>query len=138
MDEARSLHDLTSSHPSSTGHTGVATDMATLVDVRTVVIVAVVVSSVLLLILVISTTLVFCCLRRARLRKERESHWTKDIFVTNDIHHIPKANVLNKSATNKTFFERADPLEFPRNKLVFLNSVLGKSSNLLPFLLWFP
>lgn len=63
-----------------------------------------------------------------RQRERRKSDWTKDIFVMDDILHITGASETDKSAKNQALFQTTvDPLEFPRNKLVFLNTILGKS-----------
>ena len=45
-----------------------------------------------------------------------------------DILHITGGSETDKSAKNQALFQSTvDPLEFPRNKLVFLNTILGKS-----------
>lgn len=79
-----------------------------------------------LLILIIAATFTYCCLRRImRQREQKKSDWTKDIFVTEDILHITGAT--EKTAKNQALLQSVDPLEFPRNKLVFLNTILGKA-----------
>ena len=85
-----------------------------------------------LLFLIITATLVLCCIRHMRQREQRKSDWTKDIFVTDDVLHITGSGVIEKSAKNQALLHSEDPLEFPRNKLVFLNTILGKEYTIVP------
>ena len=80
-----------------------------------------------LLVLIIVTTLILCCLRCTRQREQRKPDWTKDIFVTDDdVLHITGTGVTYKTSKNQALLmQSVDPLEFPRNKLVFLNTILG-------------
>ena len=107
---------------------------STKIDNNIFTIIVCVVCSSTLLILIIAATLIYCCLRHImRQREQRKSDWTKDIFVTDDILHITGTSTTDKSAKNEALFKSVDPLEFPRNKLVFLNTILGKA--LIPNLL---
>ena len=107
---------------------------STKIDNVIVTIIVCVVCSSTLLILIIAATLIYCCLRHImRQREQRKSDWTKDIFVTDDILHITGTSTSEKSAKTQALFQSVDPLEFPRNKLVFLNTILGKA--LIPGLL---
>lgn len=93
---------------------------------KIVIIIVCVVCTTILLILIIAATFTYCCLRHiVRKREQRKSDWTKDIFVTEDILHI--TGTTEKSAKNQALLQAVDPLEFPRNKLVFLNTILGKA-----------
>ena len=84
-----------------------------------------------LLLLVIAALFLVCCSCIRKRKRQRKSDWTRDIFVTDDdILHISSTNSACKlkGKSNSMPLQAVDPFEFPRNKLVFLNTVLGKET----------
>lgn len=81
-----------------------------------------------LILLILVTALIICCLciKRQGQKQMRAVDWTQDIFVTYEIPHIARESSLKKANNSSMSLQPVDPFEFPRNKLVFLNTLLGK------------
>lgn len=81
-----------------------------------------------LILLILVTALIICCLhaKRQKQKQKREVDWTQDIFVTDEIPHITSGSSLKKAKNGSMLLQSVDPFEFPRSKLVFLNTLLGE------------
>ena len=81
-----------------------------------------------LILLIFVAALIICCFHTKwkRQKQKREVDWTRDIFVTDEIPHITSGSSLKKAKNGSMLLQPVDPFEFPRSKLVFLNTLLGK------------
>ena len=83
----------------------------------------------MLLVVILVATLLICYLCVKKRKQKKELDWTRDIFVMDDVPHITSGSSVRKAKDSSVMLQPVDPFEFPRSKLVFLNTILGEYSN---------